>query len=328
MVSIPRFPKSPTRKSSSDRGVAFLRGRSSRGQASQPEGSGASGLPLHLATVAPKRSAQLLLGRPTAQASGPPGGRSGQVASHSASSASSFSSVLAPASQSVIERQSSAAIQVGSMPKHGRNEGRESNKKSKKSKTLPRPQNDAPQSATCEISLEEGSSDAPPTFLIEGNPVEQSSIHHGEEYVSVYGFWAPPHLEAFYSQIVLEHGHIGSGVILPEANVVTSVILTVLEVVNEMADVGDHPSSAQLQGWCRVIDNATKMMFNVGLLDDLWRELDTKANSRRAQLPSIIEGVFGKISFCGENCLEKWCLRPWEKITIRTLILDKGHLNY
>ncbi|RZC69302.1 hypothetical protein C5167_034137 [Papaver somniferum] len=288
VVPIPRFLKSPPRQSSSDKGVDFLRGRSFRRHAFQPEGSGASSLLLRptaseVSLVPPGRSSRLLLGQLTAQASGSPGG-------HNASSASYSSSVLAHVSQNVIDCQSSAVIQVGSMPKHGRNEGRESTEKSKKSRTLPRPQNDALQPITREVSLAEGGSDAPLTFLIEGRPIERSFIHHGEEYVSLHGFWVPPHLEALYTQIVFEHGHIGSGVVLPEANVVTSLTLTVLDVVNEMADAGDHPSSTQLQAWRRVIDNATKMKFNVAWLDDLSQELDVKANSRRPQLPSIIEG--------------------------------------
>ncbi|XP_026460504.1 uncharacterized protein LOC113361479 [Papaver somniferum] len=184
------------------------------------------------------------------------------------------------------------------MGKQDRSEARDGHEKVKRAKTQSdhRRQTAEPEQVPPPVLLNSGERQAPPVFLFLNKPMEKRLVRDGENYVSVFGFWVHPRYEPLYIQVATQHGHIASDAVFPDANLLVSHTLNVLDVVGEMVDAGDHPSVVQLQSWRRTITNASNIRFNIGWLDTLWQEAETKANARRDQLPGIIAGLEERVA--------------------------------
>ncbi|XP_026434093.1 uncharacterized protein LOC113331616 [Papaver somniferum] len=119
--------------------------------------------------------------------------------------------------------------------------------------------------------------------------VERDSLIGCGGYVLVYDFWVPPEHEAMYTEIVKNQGHIPSMEILPEMNTLVSLTRSLLQIADDMTKAEQVPPSAEkLKGWGKVIASAQRLNFNVNWMEVLLKEIETKVNARRAQLPSVI----------------------------------------
>ncbi|KAI3941989.1 hypothetical protein MKW92_007024 [Papaver armeniacum] len=111
-------------------------------------------------------------------------------------------------------------------------------------------------------------------------------------FVPVHNFPIAPELKDYYKAVVEEHGHVATTVVLADRNSLISSASDLVAVAKSMAEVGDDcPSVETLETWRGSFVLPRLLQFNMGWIEELYKNLEEKRSSRRLVLPEEISAL-------------------------------------